>query len=197
MPRLILASTSKYRRALLEQLGAVRGRGARRRRVDRQGGWRPPRQIVELLATEGRGRERGSLKPSSSAAIRPRCSTERCWASLAAKRTPSPLQRLSGRQHQLITVAVVHPGGAARFTDVTNLVMRRPRDGRSPATCGEQPLDCAGSYKIESHGEALFERVETRDATAIMGLPLARLCTTLRALGFECSTSSSLGFDFP
>ena len=57
----------------------------------------------------------------------------------------------------------------------------------------EQPLDCAGSYKIESRGDALFERVETRDHTAIVGLPLVRLCRTLRALGFACDPPAPWG----
>jgi septum formation protein len=49
----------------------------------------------------------------------------------------------------------------------------------------EQPLDCAGSYKIEGLGIALCERIEGEDFTAIMGLPLIALCRMLRAEGFE------------
>ena len=40
----------------------------------------------------------------------------------------------------------------------------------------ERPLDCAGSYKIESRGIALFERIESDDQTAITGLPLIAWC---------------------
>jgi septum formation protein len=49
----------------------------------------------------------------------------------------------------------------------------------------EQPLDCAGSYKIESRGITLFERIETNDQTAITGLPMIALVSILNELGFE------------
>jgi 7-methyl-GTP pyrophosphatase len=49
----------------------------------------------------------------------------------------------------------------------------------------DQPLDCAGSYKLESRGIVLFDRIQTEDHTAITGLPLVALVTILRELGFE------------
>jgi len=48
----------------------------------------------------------------------------------------------------------------------------------------EQPLDCAGSFKAEALGIALFERIETSDPTALIGLPLIALARLLRAAGF-------------
>lgn len=47
----------------------------------------------------------------------------------------------------------------------------------------EQPLDCAGSFKCEALGIALFERIESQDPTALIGLPLIAVCTLLRAAG--------------
>lgn len=47
----------------------------------------------------------------------------------------------------------------------------------------EYPLDCAGSFKCEGLGIALFERIETDDPTALIGLPLIALCKLLRELG--------------
>jgi septum formation protein len=47
----------------------------------------------------------------------------------------------------------------------------------------EKPLDCAGSFKCEGLGIALFERIETGDPTALIGLPLIALCKLLRELG--------------
>jgi septum formation protein len=49
----------------------------------------------------------------------------------------------------------------------------------------ESPLDCAGSFKAESLGIALFERIESVDPTALVGLPLIALCRLLRAAGVE------------
>ena len=45
-------------------------------------------------------------------------------------------------------------------------------------------MDCAGSYKIESLGIALFDRIDAADHTAIVGLPLIALGRMLRARGF-------------
>ena len=47
----------------------------------------------------------------------------------------------------------------------------------------DQPLDCAGSYKLEAAGIGLFERIESADWTAIEGLPLLQLAGLLRRLG--------------
>lgn len=47
----------------------------------------------------------------------------------------------------------------------------------------EQPLDCAGSFKAEGLGIALFECIESKDPTALIGLPLISLSRLLRAAG--------------
>lgn len=47
----------------------------------------------------------------------------------------------------------------------------------------EQPLQCAGSFKSEGLGIALFERLEGRDPNALVGLPLMALCDMLRNEG--------------
>jgi len=47
----------------------------------------------------------------------------------------------------------------------------------------ESPLDCAGSFKAEGLGITLFERIETTDPTALIGLPLISLARLLRAVG--------------
>lgn len=49
----------------------------------------------------------------------------------------------------------------------------------------EQPLDCAGSFKCEGLGIALFERIESSDPTALIGLPLIALCRLLREFNLE------------
>lgn len=49
----------------------------------------------------------------------------------------------------------------------------------------EEPYDCAGSAKSESLGIALMERMETTDPTALIGLPLIALSRMLRAEGLE------------
>lgn len=49
----------------------------------------------------------------------------------------------------------------------------------------DKPLDCAGSFKVESLGISLFETIESRDPTALIGLPLISVCEGLRGLGIE------------
>ena len=49
----------------------------------------------------------------------------------------------------------------------------------------EQPYDCAGSAKSEALGIALLESIESDDPTALIGLPLIRTCALLRAAGID------------
>jgi len=49
----------------------------------------------------------------------------------------------------------------------------------------EMPLDCAGSFKCEGLGIALFEQIDTSDPTALIGLPLIALARLLRECGIE------------
>ncbi|HEY8587805.1 MAG TPA: Maf family protein [Rhodanobacter sp.] len=49
----------------------------------------------------------------------------------------------------------------------------------------EQPLDCAGSFKCEGLGISLFESIDTRDPSALIGLPLIALARMLREAGVE------------
>lgn len=49
----------------------------------------------------------------------------------------------------------------------------------------DNPIDCAGSYKLELKGISLFEKVETDDHTAIIGLPLLSVGNELTRLGVE------------
>ena len=49
----------------------------------------------------------------------------------------------------------------------------------------EQPYDCAGSAKCETLGIALLDAIDSDDPTALVGLPLIRTCTLLRAAGID------------
>lgn len=49
----------------------------------------------------------------------------------------------------------------------------------------DRPLDCAGSFKVEHLGVSLFERIESSDPTALIGLPLIALCRLLREAGMS------------
>lgn len=49
----------------------------------------------------------------------------------------------------------------------------------------EQPLDCAGSFKVESLGITLFNWVRSDDPNALIGLPILSLAHRLRGLGYQ------------
>ena len=68
--------------------------------------------------------------------------------------------------------------------DIHQLTMRTLSDAAiADYVARDQPLDCAGSYKIEALGIALFERIEGADFTAIVGVPLTALVTLLGRFG--------------
>jgi septum formation protein len=48
----------------------------------------------------------------------------------------------------------------------------------------DQPFDCAGGFKAEGLGIALFDKIESSDPTGLTGLPLAWVCGALRRAGF-------------
>lgn len=49
----------------------------------------------------------------------------------------------------------------------------------------EQPYDCAGSAKSEGLGIALLDSIDSDDSTALIGLPLIRTCQMLRSAGID------------
>ena len=94
------------------------------------------------------------------------------------------LRRLRGQSHYLYTaIALVGDGVETIYTDVTELKMRSLSDEEIRAyIAADQPFDCAGAYKFECGGRALFEYVKCDDETAITGLPLAYLGPALDGL---------------
>jgi septum formation protein len=97
------------------------------------------------------------------------------------------LTRMSGQSHRLITaVCVIAPESRFDLLHITTLTMRRlSREEIERYVDRDQPIDCAGSYKIECLGISLFDHIETTDFTSIMGLPLIPLGKHLRSLGIQ------------
>jgi septum formation protein len=189
MPDLVLASTSHYRRALLERLGVpFRARAPLVNEEDLKSPDLDPRALAAMLATakaESLDQEEPDatiLGSDQLVAFEGRVFGKPGTLENAI----AQLVTMSGRSHDLITaLAVRHQGRTILHTDVTTLRMRRLNQaeiGRYVAA--DQPLDCAGSYKLEERGIALFERIDSADHTAITGLPLIALTTILRSLGF-------------
>jgi septum formation protein len=187
---LVLASTSVYRRALLERVGIpFRCRAPQCDEQRLKGADTDPRSLAERLA---------HAKAASLVADEPGITIIGCDQVVSfqgqifgkpvnLERAVDQLALLAGQSHELITALVVICGEQVfRHTDVSTLWMRplsRPELARYVAS--DQPLDCAGSYKLEARGIVLFERIDSLDHSAITGLPLIALVSILRELGFE------------
>lgn len=102
------------------------------------------------------------------------------------ERAVDQLCLLAGHTHELITaVVLLAPDGAESIAyDHHHLTMRSfPRAEAQRYVQRHKPLDCAGSYRIEDAGIALFERIEGEDFTGIIGLPLLATARLLRTAG--------------
>lgn len=104
-----------------------------------------------------------------------------------AERAVAQLGRCAGRDVALHTaVCVQSPGGGPAHTHVDHTILRMHPLTRAEIEAyvrRDQPLDCAGSFRFEALGAALFGEVETRDPTAIQGLPLLWLAAVLGRCG--------------
>ena len=95
------------------------------------------------------------------------------------------LKRLSGKSHRLITsFCVLSNDNSYTKTVKTTLTMRKLKNEQIKKYLRfDNPIDCAGSYKLELKGISLFDKIETDDHTAIVGLPLLSLGTYLSSIG--------------
>lgn len=96
------------------------------------------------------------------------------------------LLKMQGQHHELITaVSILSPAGEMSFHNRTLLHMRKlTLEEIKKYVQEDMPLDCAGSYKLETKGIKLFEKIEMDDHTSIIGLPLIQLNNNLLQLGY-------------
>lgn len=188
MSLLILASTSRYRRELLNRLGlpfdtarpdtdetplsgetplamATRLSSAKAEAVallNPQAWVIGSDQVAEFdggtLGKPG-GREAAIAQLSAMAGRSVRFRTGVCLA--RAGRTP-----LQALDTTTVRFRALTPDEIARYVDA------------------EQPFDCAGSFKSEGLGITLFEAIDSQDPTALIGLPLIATARLLREAGF-------------
>ena len=189
-PRLILASTSRYRRELLQRLRLpfeVQAPG-----VDEtpQAGETPPALALRLALAKARAvadaHANAVVIGSDQVAdllgqpIGKPNSHERAVAQLAA---------MSGQRVVFQTaVAVVRADrGFERALLAPVTVRFRVLDSVSIERYLQldQPYDCAGSARSEALGVALLDAIESDDPTALVGLPLIRTCALLREAGID------------
>jgi septum formation protein len=189
-PRLILASTSRYRRELLQRL-------------------RLPFEVVAPLTDET------PLPAESPAALALRLALAKAQAVAALH--PGAVVIGSDQVADLDGQAIGKPGNHERATEQlrmmrgrrvvfqTGVAVVRADTGYAQAMLApvtvsfrnlsdaeiehylrtEQPYDCAGSAKCETLGIALLDAIDSDDPTALVGLPMIRTCRMLREAGIN------------
>ena len=97
------------------------------------------------------------------------------------------LMKMQGQEHTLITsYCILSKDNEVIRTNITKLKMRSLNSLQVKNYLREDnPIDCAGSYKLELKGISLMEKIETSDHTAIVGLPLIMLGNDLSDLGHQ------------
>lgn len=193
MKKVILASTSIYRKKLLQQLqieftalSPLNNEELQKNEFTKTYAKTPQfaRKLAEYLSFE----KAKSLAPQDAVIIGSDQLLSFKDEILGKPKTPEnaclTLQKLSGQTAELITAVTLIDGYQhVQFIDCTRLKFRHLSESEIKRYVEkDQPLDCAGSFKIESLGISLFENIESQDFTAIQGLPLLELSKKLREL---------------
>jgi septum formation protein len=186
--RLVLASTSAYRRALLERLGVPFDCVAPNTNEQRLA--EEPAEALALRLAR--------LKAEAVAASHPGClvigsdqvavrGPEILGKPGTVERCTEQLLKSSGRDVAFLTAVHLVDGRGGRAESHLDRTQVRFRTLEPTEVAryiaADVPLDCAGGFKAESLGIALFERIESADPTALTGLPLIWLCGALRRAG--------------
>ncbi|MGK4007608.1 Maf family protein [Sorangium sp. So ce1036] len=198
MSRIVLASTSPFRRALLDRLGLAYEAVAPVFDEIAPEGLSPiecARRFAEGKAMSLEGARPGALIVGADQALDLDGALLRKPATL--DEAADQLSRLAGRAHALHTAVAVHappglpgvPAGAPRtLSEVVTVELRvRPLDRAQIRryVALDRPIGSAGGYLFEQRGPWLFDEVRHADETAIVGLPLVPLCRLLRRFGID------------
>lgn len=188
MPNLVLGSTSRYRRMLLERLHLpFTSASPPYDEGDLHG---VPVRDWALRHAEGKVRSLRDSHPDSLLIGSDQVALhdgEVLHKPGSHDRASAQLARLQGAEHTLITAVVVYDTATSRMERAVVETVIRLRaltaDEIERYLRVDEPYDCAGSYKMESLGIALFDSQRGDDPTAVIGLPLIALCRQLRAFG--------------
>jgi septum formation protein len=197
-PRLILASSSAYRRELLARLRLPFEAIAPHIDEAPLAGEAPPATAMRLARAKAAAiaaREPGALVIGSDQVAT--LDGEQIGKPGSHEAALAQLRKMRGREVVFHTALclwddrVADPADAAQVQDVRVVVAFRDLpDAQLDAYLRiEQPYDCAGSAKNEGLGIALLERIDNSDPTALTGLPLIALTTMLRKAGVSFFTT--------
>ncbi len=186
---MILASTSPYRQQLLSRLALPFDVCAPGVDEARRPGEFPADRALRLALEKARAVARAHPDALVIGADQVAASGDRLLEKPGdATRAREQLQLLSGRTalfYSACTVLGTSRGVHLAHIDTTTVVFRKLSGAEIERYIGrERPFDCAGAFRAESLGIALFECIESRDPTALIGLPLIWLAGALRQAGF-------------
>ncbi|WP_394691382.1 Maf-like protein [Hoeflea sp.] len=190
--KLVLASTSPFRKALLQNAGlsfVAQAADIDERAVEDTLGAMDPEDVATILA---------EAKAQDVSARHPGCVVIGSDQTLALEsevfHKPKDMEdarrrllKLSGRTHQLNSAVVLARDGETlwRHVAVAHMTMRALDPGfvgRHLASVGDSVLSSVGAYQYEGEGIQLFERIDG-DYFTVIGLPMLPLLAELRSLG--------------
>jgi septum formation protein len=189
-PPLVLASTSRYRRDLLERLRVpfvtCGSEVDELRGPDEDALTLAQRLSREKAAAVAERYPNSLIIGSDQVALRGRIvlgkpgSRDRCL---------EQLRDASGQRvlfHTGVQVLDTRSGRQESHVDTTTVMFRTLSEAEIRRYVdAEQPYDCAGGFKCEGLGISLFDRIDSQDPTGLMGLPLIWVSGALRRAGIE------------
>ncbi len=187
---IILASSSPYRHELMKRLGLSFQHQSPHIIESRING-ETPEQMVQRLAKKkaevvAKNHQYGIVIGSDQVVV---LGDEILMKPVTHEKAKSQLNKLSNRCVKFITgLAVINISTQTVQTDLVyyNVHFRElDNDVIERYLELEQPYDCAGSFKSEALGISLISSMEGDDPTALIGLPLIRLCEMLRNEGIQ------------
>jgi septum formation protein len=189
-PPLILASTSRYRRELLDRLRLpFEVQSPEVDETARLG--ETPVALAQRLAL-AKARAVAQLRPQAVVIGSDQVADldgHALGKPHTHERAVQQLRRMRGKKVLFHTaVAVVHRAGdfeQAALCSVAVSFRNLGDDEIEYYLRTEQPYDCAGSAKCETLGIALLSAIDSDDPTALVGLPLIRTCELLRRAGID------------
>jgi MAF protein len=99
------------------------------------------------------------------------------------------LKTASGNKVSFYTAVCVFDRASSefhQFVDQTDVYFKKLKDNEIKSYLElEQPYQCAGSFKVESLGICLFDKIISEDPTALIGLPLIKLSQILTKIGIN------------